>query len=59
MYCHRLCIVTLNILDKPTKQSLEIIFRSLYIVIMRMVDNNLKDGKHSSRANDYINELSL
>ena len=59
MYCHHLCIVTLNILDKPAKQSLEIIFRSLCIVIMRMVDNNLKDGKHASRVNDYIIELSL
>ena len=37
-----------DILDKPTKQCLEIIFGSLCVVTRRMLNNHLKDGKYAN-----------
>ena len=49
-------ILPSNIVDKSTKQCLEIIFGSLCIITRRMLDDHLEDGKYSIPSKQLMKE---
>ena len=49
-------ILPSNIVDKSTKQCLEIIFGSLCIITRRMLDDHLEDGKYFNPSQQLMKE---